>query len=543
LSRDGFVKRPLMGDRLGGMDSDIGRALFQWTATEDLTVTFSIDGTRSRGDSAAEELTKFDPTASLATLWNTFIGIPQGTPISPSYVDAPKYVNMGTGLNENTLDLWGTSVTVDWDLGEIAFKSITAYREFKAHYGHDTDGTPLVYQATEYRDTQHQFSQEFQISGDSFDNRLKWVAGVFYMDEHATGDAILNVASGLYNATAGLVPPPMQVALDLDLHSLMDQKTESYAAFGQATLVLTDQFSITAGARYSKDKKDFLVDMLRMNSGAKLADNVEIDDSWSSFTPRVGIEFKANEDTLLYASASRGFKSGGFNGRPTQGPGDVKSFAPEYVWSYEAGIKADWLDRRVRTNLAVFHTDYKGIQLTSTATDPVTNILSIFVENGGKARVRGAEAELTARVTPNLDFNAAVGYTDAKYTHIEPGVQSITLASKLVKAPKWTANAGLQYGISLGDNGLILVRGDWNYKSAHFNDVANSQTTWQKGYSLFNARISYTSANELWEFAIFGTNLTDKYYYEGGVESASLGMGVAVIGRPREYGVSLKRNF
>lgn len=95
----------------------------------------------------------------------------------------------------------------------------------------------------------------------------------------------------------------------------------------------------------------------------------------------------------------------------------------------------------------------------------------------------------------------------------------------------------------LGDNGLILVRGDWNYKSAHFNDVANSQTTWQKGYSLFNARISYTSANELWEFAIFGTNLTDKYYYEGGVESASLGMGVAVIGRPREYGVSLKRNF
>src|SRR5690606_19346837 len=113
---------------------------------------------------------------------------------------------------------------------------------------------------------------------------------------------------------------------------------------------------------------------------------------------------KANEDTLLYASASRGFKSGGFNGRPTQGPGDVKSFAPEYVWSYEAGIKADWLDRRVRTNLAVFHTDYKGIQLTSTATDPVTNILSIFVENGGKARVRGAEAELTARVTPNLDF-------------------------------------------------------------------------------------------------------------------------------------------
>ena len=178
-------------------------------------------------------------------------------------------------------------------------------------------------------------------------------------------------------------------------------KTNALAAFAQGSYDVTDRLKLTAGIRYSWEKKNHVANLSVM--GFPVA-TLPGSDSWDAFTPKFGLDYKLSEDVFLYASVTRGFKSGGFNSL-----GNGEQFEPEYIWSYEAGLKSEWLDRRLLVNISAFHYDYTNLQVTRW-TQNVT-----VVENAASAKVWGGELELTASPVDDLVITSGISLLDAHY--------------------------------------------------------------------------------------------------------------------------------
>jgi iron complex outermembrane receptor protein len=315
----------------------------------------------------------------------------------------------------------------------------------------------------------------------------------------------------------------------------------TYALFAQGSYSLTERLSATVGARVNRDVKDYVLDHRRIRDGGVIA-QLSKGGSWNSFTPKLGLEFKATPDVLIYASAGKGFKSGGFNARPLNDATEVTEYQPETLLTYELGAKTAWFDRRLILNLAGYFSDYQDIQVT------VNQTPRNFVANAAAGEVKGVELEMQARPTANWSFNLGAGYMDAKYTKVGSGLAAgqvlpITVATHFVKAPEWTINGGIEYSRELPVGGRMIARVDWTHYSTIYNDVANDRDLTQPAYDLFGARIGYTSANQLWQAALFGSNLSDERYMVSGNASSGFGLKEASFGRPREWGLSLSRKF
>ena len=455
-------------------------------------------------------------------------------------------------------------------------KSITAYRELEALFIRDGDNTPFTYRETVNDDEQDQFSQEFHLSGVSFDDRLNWLIGAYYFDEDAVEHGKANLAIGTFAALQALTlpagttwcglpganprpiatcPPPLRfggagnpnnIGVDVGVDLFTKVANESIALFGQGTYKLTDKLSTTLGVRWTQDRKSLQLIHRREASGAYVVGAPGTQDTfrdeWSEVTPKVGLELQATPDAMLYASYARGFKSGGFNGRPLTSIQEVLTpYDPEVVDSYEIGAKTSWFERRMTANLAVFYNDYKDMQLTINATP------QNFVRNAGAAEIKGAELEIVTLLARGLEFNVSAGYLDAKYTELDPQLATlnppITLNKRLVKAPEWTLSSGLQYSFDVGTAGQIRLRGDWSYKSEVFHDVFNDVRLAQPAFDIVNAYASFTTANSSWEIALFGTNLTDERYRVSGNSSAGFGLAESTFAAPREWAAMLKYRF
>lgn len=557
---DGYGRRidATTGDvlsRPGDQDSASARGLLRWVPRDNVTVDLTVDYTRERQNAAVVSLVQQNPN-SLIALYNAVGAISGLYGPYGATVPADPFVTNGTGPDVNNLDLWGISLTVDWDLGNLAVKSITAYRELDADFGVDADHTAIRYQEVLNRDSQDQFSQEIQFKGITFDGRFNWIFGLYYFGENAVDRNDVRLASGLFaglEALPGAIIPlggplflggagnPLNALFDLEFDIFNKIDNRSYAVFTHGTFSLTEKLSVSAGVRYTYEKKEYFLDHRRINSGVPIIPPTTVSDNWDAFSPKGSIEFQASDDVLLYASVSRGFKSGGFNGRPTT-QAEVQSFDPEFVTAYELGAKTEWFDRRLRLNVTGFYYDYKDLQLTIQTQTPDGNLI-IVTENAGKARVKGLEIEMQARPAAGLDIRGGLGYLDAEYTDVGSSV-FVTTSSKFVKAPKWTANASIQYAIPLQNDGTLIVRGDWTYKSKVYNDPENVESIAQDGYSLFHAKLSYESSDQDWILSVFGRNLSDKRYITNGNTALnSLGNVSAFWGRPREWGISIKKLF
>lgn len=545
--------------RTGDENVTASRIAFRWLASEDIEVNLSADYTREREGSVPTTLLQLNAGQGLTPLWNALVGVPSGLPISDAFITGDPYTSYGTGPNHNTLDAWGLALTVDWDLGAISLKSITAYREMEATFGRDGDGSPIQWVHTDQVQDQDQFSQEFRISGSHFDDRLKWVAGAFYFEESGRDHNDVRLASGLFAALEALPGPiiqlspfpcpaicaggagnPINIGFDIDLDVLNEIDIESVAVFSQGTFSVTDKLSVTAGVRFTHEKKEYTLAHARVNAMVFTVPLTTIANSWDSFTPMASIDYQWNEDLLTYASISRGFKSGGFNGRPIL-ENAVQPFNPEHVTAYELGAKSDWLDSRLRINVAAFFNDYTDIQLGFNTTDDFGNLV-LIVENAGTAEVKGFEIELQARPIPGLDITAAVGYVDFQFKSLNPGA-TITLDTKQVKSPEWTASSSIQYTFALEESGFLTIRGDWSYVGKNYSNVTNDEIVAQRGHSLFSARLVYEPPSEQWEIAIFGTNLSNTRYIENGLTAAAFGSAEGFYAPPRQWGASVKARF
>lgn len=370
---------------------------------------------------------------------------------------------------------WGLSGQGDIYLtDQITLTSITAYREAESDGAFDIDGTsiPLILSGSRGDPIPaDQFSQELRANyaGD----RLNLVTGAFYWDENT------------------LTRPGVGVNASIS--------TNAWALFAEGTYDLSEALALTAGLRFSSERKN--VDYDPPVAGIPPA----VTGEWDSWTPRLVLEYEPREDLLMYASVSKGFKSGGFGFT-----GQVVE--PETLWSYEVGAKADFFRKLMRVNAAAFYMDYTNLQVrTPSPLFPGT----FTIDNAAAATVWGIEIESLIRPARNWLASFAASYLNSRYDDFEslcgtPAIIPCNLAgNELIAAPPWKLSGMVQYAHPFSNGSEITFRTTAQYESATFASEFNRpQERVNKKFDL-SAYITWNSPDDTWEISVFGTNLTD----------------------------------
>jgi iron complex outermembrane receptor protein len=249
---------------------------------------------------------------------------------------------------------------------------------------------------------------------------------------------------------------------------------------------------------------------------------------------------------MTYAQISTGFRGGGFNPRPSA-PSEILPFGPETLTAYETGVKTQFLDNRVRVDADVFYEKYKNIQLDARELDPVTAFPETIHTNAGAARIEGAEVELLAEVFSGFTLSGEFGYTDFAYTDLGAAAGlsgGPTLETVPVLTPKVKWSLAGDYKIpGMERLGQLTLHADYAWQAHEFNDAANSPDLEVGSYGVLNARLDWVMPNKNWQVSVFGSNIGNSFYYLGKSYISGDGQIKGIPSRPREWGLTLRRNF
>jgi len=467
---------------------------------------------------------------------------PIGIPVNDDILGDPAKVALD-GNSFTAMKNFGIAGDLRLDLSDtLELRSITGWRGVRGTIDTDADSSALPLFRTYIGPIrQNQFSEELNLLGNN--GALRYVLGTYYFRETNREPLVFTIFPfGVSHVQSPLL------------------KARSVAVFGQGEYDLTDRLSLVAGLRYTTEKKSYQLDD-RFTFSASLdldevmaapevvgipgiPDPFTVDTSRKddALTPKIGINFRASDDVLLYASITRGFKSGGYDYGANNAADASVGFGRERLWAYEAGMKSELVDRRLRMNLAAFWYDYTDLQVQNYV--QVGASFGARTENAATARIRGIEAELTAKPVDGLQLFANLAYLDARYTDY-PDAFVVTAGNfdasgqRLNNAPEWSATMGASYRFDLQSDGNLEIGGDMHTQSRVFftpvNDGIGGATGYaeqQGGYSIFNGRVAWESENGRLGFALIGTNLGDKDYYVG---TANYTPAIAARqGRPRE---------
>jgi iron complex outermembrane receptor protein len=373
--------------------------------------------------------------------------------------------------------------------------SITAFRKLDFEYFVDADMTELNLLTTHQHELQHQLSEEITLSHQR--PGLTWVGGLFLFREAD-------------HQTYWVDQPPAGTQIQLDPRV----DATSRAAFGQATVELTSRLSVTAGLRYSHEEKD--ID----NAGGRYhldAPDVSVPGSvyaysdsiaHTAWTPKVGLEMKLPGGALTYASAARGFKSGGFNPSSTV-PG--RGYGPEWAWNYEAGLKGWLMGGRSRLALTAFVMDYTNLQVQTPIQPGIFDI-----RNVAAATIRGVEVEYATRFGRGLEAGGHLTWLDATYDrYIAVGVGGVTgdvAGNRLNNAPEWAGRLWLQWTGDIGRSRRVSLTAEATGQSTVFYTPFNDDIQRQSPYGLLGVRAEYGPGHRRWSIGAYARNLTDTDY-------------------------------
>ena len=493
----------------------------------------------------------------------------------------------------NDTEIWGLTADLEWEMGDYAFSLIGNYRDTNPDFQNEFDLSDQFVNYYRRAEDHQQWSVDFQVSSPQ-DRRFSWILGGYYIDEDndITNDIFGDfwepiLTQGLLDLQAAGVIPVFPVVIPesnlcCELHLNGSQQTEAFAAFLDTTFELSDTVNIYLGGRYSSEQRDGFQNFdlvfapatpggesIRFAPNAMLFPNAISDDRenvvpdpfgfvvapvdgpsrFSAFTPKIGVDWQAMSNMLLYATAQRGFKSGGYN----IGSSQRTPFEPETIWSYEAGMKSQLFDDSLLLNVAGFRYDYTNLQ----AQDSIGN--QPIIRNVGKAKVTGVEMETVARLSDFFKIDGSVTYVDAKFTDGElteplrpapltqaPGSVLRDLSGlRLPRAPKWKFNVGAQADIPIGNGGDLTLRADYGWQSKIYFTVFNIDAASEESYGLLNARIAYRTPDRRYSVALFGNNLTDEVYFSNQILTGTVygAEFVGPLGPPATYGIEFRANF
>lgn len=456
---------------------------------------------------------------------------------------------------DNEVESKGVHLSIEWTINDqLELRSITAYREddtlsvidFDSVASMDFDA-PVIYD-------NEQTSQEFQLL---FNNdNISAVAGFYYLDAEAQND---------FDVVLGLLIPP-----GLTAYTGGTVETEAWSVFADVTWMVTDRFSASFGGRYTDDERKADIFRARYlgfgspffgNSGAVLAavdSDYEASKSFTDFSPRVNLSYALTDDVNVYASYSQGWKAGSFDPRGANfaTPEVVEGFDPETLDSYEIGLKAEFWGGRARTNVALFTSDYKDMQIpgslgVDTDDDGVNDSFVGAVTNAGDSRISGIELEGSVWLTESFSADLAVSKLDTKIKEwIVAGVD-VSDDREIQNTPETMLNLGLNYSTELA-GGELLLRGNWMHKGRTVQFETPLPVIDQKSHDILNASVVWTSGSGAWSVGLHGKNLTDEdvktagYCFGSGGCPSTLGLEdntTVFYGPPRTYTATVEYRF
>lgn len=439
--------------------------------TDALTIDYAYDYSKNRQRPRTSQLISVNQNGGLADIFDpaspSFTGIPLGLFANP---DRQGEISIdGTPLFERSRT-FGHSLTATLDIDNLQLKSITAYRDVKWSDGTDLDGSPIDIAYTARFSDIESFSQELQLTGTAWNDRVNFVLGGFYYDEE--------VSTINPQRFFGVFGP-----FGDEFDSRYASNTEAWAIYAQADIELTDALTLTLGGRYTEETKDIARSLVA--NGFTVAD-IDFDDlpdaKFNDFSPSATLSYQITPDVNLYARYAQGYKSGGFNGEtnafgpptadcPTGTPELCNPYRPEETDSYEVGLKSVFADGAVTVNLAAFLNKNKDIQLS---VFDANGAAASRVINAAEATIWGIELEATARPAEWFSVYGSFAYLNAEYDsfiELNPGTglnEDVSDDRAFPHTPEFTVAVGADWTVTEGDWGKFNLLGDLSMVSSYY---------------------------------------------------------------------------
>jgi len=542
--RDGYIRNTFLNSDLNTQDSYSFRGALRFTPSEQLEINLT-------GEYLDE----------------------QRVPSTPDSTPFDREDEIDTDMVEDR-QVYGSSLNISYELENgISITSISAYRAYDWARIGDDDGTELPAFVSPVSEKTWQFSEELRIAS-ADDQDLTWMLGLYYLHTDLEGGSQPEVNPDLvFQLNVGLTctdlftfqflglgfPPDVAAATAAGFcapgtgDNQLSLVSDTYAAFGQVEYAITDKLKLTAGLRVSSEEKSFSNQQAALNPGFVLElPLTEFERTDSSVTPKFALSYQPNDDLTIYASASAGTKSGGFNTSPVANPGQLLTteYQEENLWSYEIGVKAEFWDGKGRLGLAGFYIDYSDLQVFRFE-EAAPGVFSSRIANAASATSKGIEAELTLTPSANVIIKSNMGYTDSSYDEFTNcGIDATTFAvldcsgNRLTNAPEITGNINATYVWPIpGSETLnLMFNGEWAYRGETFYDVFNNDAARQGPTSLFNANITLMDSENGWSIAAYGQNLFNEKYITISIPGFA-GQQISELGAPRTYGLRVSGKF
>jgi len=538
-SREGFYTNLYNGEPIGGVNTTSERGYLKWTPNDTTDVTLKVEGQQTRNGT--------DILLNVAYPGEIFY-----RPTTPFdfklYSDVPDQHNS----NSYGITLTANSLT---PIGKIT--SITNYAKWGSRGYQDIDGIDLYGYAQIGNTTGAQFSEELRDVFHPVDS-VEVLVGAFLQKWMYNSDG---------EAWVAFVSP------DLIDETLARQHTTNVSGFSQLYWDVTDKLRLQAGVRVSHEKvhmarEDDIYIQPAGTDPKKAYGNligailqpfdpanppVQGQKDWTNFGGKVGLDYKFTDTLLGYGYYARGFKSGGFNGRITLAT-DLGPFNPEFVDSYELGLKSDWLNHHVRVNLAAFMNKWHDMQVDEVFF--ANGVQHSAIVNAAKATTKGFELETQWVVGGGLRLDGNLGYLKANYDQFtvgsgvtcppQPQPQPVPCSSvydgrSLPYAPKFTASVDGSYTFNLfnGDANALV---QWTYNGDRWGNFTQQQSERLRANGLINANLSWSPKDGKYTVSAWGRNLADKKYLSLALDAPPI-FTEGLLGNPREFGVDVKFDF
>ena len=478
ISSDGFTKYLSTNDTIDDVESITGSASLRFTPSSqtDITISASIEN------------------------------IKQGAYAFQAFDDYKKRSIDITPQNNEDRDIKSVTVNLGHDFAGATLQSISGLRNYEVKSNQDLAYNPLVKSFGGGRSNSleegDQLSQEVRLTGIADNENFRWLIGAFYSSDTVEYDYLFDLPA--------FGPPNLS-------SSVYDKK--ELAGFGESTLTLLRQLDLTFGVRVANDKHE-----LNNNVGAN--DSVD----FTMVTPKLRAAYRFSNDYQLYALASRGSRTGGFNRFST---GD--NYKPEYLWNYELGIKSQWFDNTLTLNAATFYIDWDEQQVV-TLIDPSTTKIA----NAGSAHNLGAELEVSWILNDAFNISGFAGINEGEYdVFINSKGQDLS-GNNLVNTPDMSAGIALEYKFSLSNWSMDgWIRPEVTYTGDHFFDAENRLL--QSAFALFNVNVGLES--ERFSISLFIKNMFDKDYRAYAYTDNFSDYDLAIAAQNRTFGLNLKLAF
>jgi len=574
---DGYTSNDL-GEDLWAEDQKSGRIAIRWRPGDDWVVDYAYDKLKHRDVPGGSQVAyvsapRFDSDGHLLDGLFDLLYSAVGEDLTAYQTSERQDRISARGPNKKNLDLDAHTLTIRWDLGsagvldDLSLKSITGYRDQSTSFAFNL--TPFIFESIGGATGLKTFSEEVQFQFSTMNNAIKGLVGLYYFSEKGHEYEAINYDQLWEQARK------------------FESTTDSAAIFGDLRYAITSKIELSAGFRYTQEDRSadsfftFYTDtphttpgvlhdprihqygsLVALDTRAQTYFGVPLpgyglpaydtDISFSNVSPRASVSYKMADDVMVFASYSRGFKSGGFNGLSSS-PVSWTPYKDVVVDSYETGIKSRFWEDRALLNLSAFYEDVSDMQVQVSRINPLTNTYESVVENAAAATITGLEMEAMVAPVEGLQLSATLGYQHPKYDQymaVDPNTGAIVdVSNKRVFefTPEFTYSLTATYETPFRDIGIWSIRADLTGMSSHDFQSVHDPRIDQAAYSVFDVQIALKEVrvgSGTLALTAWGKNLTDESYAVSGFNFPDpYGFGQLGYGPPRTYGLEAAYSF